>query len=204
MKETANKLAVFGGTFNPIHNGHLHMAREFAARLQISRVLLIPTYTPPHKAAPDLIPAEHRLAMCCLAVAGDPLFEVSDLEIRRQGPSYTSDTLRQIKDQNPETELFLLMGEDMFLTVENWHEPHQIYALATLCAAPRGSENNAKMEQYARMIAQYGAKSRIENIEFLPISSTMVREAVKHGGPIDHLVPEPVADYVKRHRLYLG
>ena len=202
MKETANKLAVFGGTFNPIHNGHLHMAREFATRLQISRVLLIPTYTPPHKAAPDLIPAEHRLAMCRLAVAGDPLFEVSDLEIRRGGPSYTAETLLALKREYPDAELCFLTGEDMFLTLETWYKPDVIYSLATICAAPRSTDGLKKLRVYAEKLARHGAKVILQNIDYLPVSSTMVREAVRQGRTIDALVPAKVARYIRENGLY--
>ena len=134
-----NRIAIFGGTFNPIHNGHLHIAQQFQKQLCAQRVLFIPTFVPPHKRAPDLAPAEDRLEMCRLACEGTP-FEVSDLEIRRGGPSYTAETLLALKREYPDAELCFLTGEDMFLTLETWYKPDVIYSLATICAAPRSTD----------------------------------------------------------------
>ena len=196
------KIAVLGGTFNPIHNGHIHIANQYAQRLGVDKVFLIPTYQPPHKRAPDLASAEDRLQMCRLA-AGESIFEACGMEICRKGKSYTSDTLLELKEQYPDSELYLITGEDMFLTFEEWHEPETIYRLAVLCAAPRSADGLARLLDYARMLEQKGAKTIIQNIEYLPISSTMVRDAVKNGQSIAGLVPPLVAEYIKKNKLYL-
>ena len=107
------KLGVFGGTFNPIHNGHLSLCTQICDALGLSKVLLIPTAIPPHKRVDGLADGRHRLAMCRLAVQGDPRFFVCDLELRRQGNSYTADTLRELEEIYPNTRFFLLMGTDM-------------------------------------------------------------------------------------------
>lgn len=197
------KLAVFGGTFNPIHNGHLHLVRQFARKIQADRVLLIPTRVPPHKIAPDLAPARDRLQMCRLAVQRDG-FEVSSIEIEREGPSYTSDTLVSIKRKNPNSEIFLITGEDMFLTLEKWYKPEIIYSLATVCSAPRSERGCRALNEYAERIAKAGARTMICNLEFLPISSTMVRNAVRQREYLSAYVPSAVADYICKHHLYLG
>ncbi|NLG93392.1 MAG: nicotinate (nicotinamide) nucleotide adenylyltransferase [Clostridiales bacterium] len=197
------KIAVLGGTFNPIHNGHLHIARQYAQRLGVDRVLLIPTYQPPHKQAPNLAPAEDRLQMCRLAAEESKVFEACGMEICRQGKSYTSDTLRELKALYPDSELYLITGEDMFLTFEQWHEPETIFQLAVLCAAPRSPNGLAPLLRYARRLEQKGAKTVIQNIEYLPISSTMVRDAVKNGQSIAGLVPPLVAEYITKNKLYL-
>ncbi|HAH79571.1 MAG TPA: nicotinate (nicotinamide) nucleotide adenylyltransferase, partial [Ruminococcaceae bacterium] len=181
------KIAILGGTFNPIHNGHLHLAGCFAKLLGVQKVLLIPTYLPPHKSAPDLAPARHRLAMCRAAAGG--IFEASDIEIRRRGPSYTSDTLRELKALYPDAELYLITGEDMFLTLTQWHEPETIFSLATVCAAPRSAAGLGRLLKYAQDLRRMGARTRVENIEYLPVSSTMVRRAVREGKSIARLVP---------------
>lgn len=196
------KIAIYGGTFNPIHNGHLHLARQFARLLGLDRILLVPARVPPHKEAPDLAAAEDRLAMCRLA-AQDPVFFVSDAELRREGPSYTSDTLVQLKKENPDSELYLLMGEDMFLTVQDWHRPEILYSLSTLCAAPRSTDGLRRLSGHARALERSGAKTELCNIEYLPISSTMVRRAVKTGQSIAGLVPPEVETYILSRRLYL-
>lgn len=197
------KIAVFGGTFNPIHNGHLHLAGQFAGILHADTVLLIPTNVPPHKRAPDLAPAEDRLAMCRLAARGDGLFRVSDLEIRRGGPSYTSETLVRLRALFPGAELFLIVGEDMFVTLEEWHDPAAIYHLATVCAAPRSPAGTSALRRYAERIEAKGARTRIENIAYLPVSSTRVREAVRAGESISALVPAPVERYIREKKLYM-
>jgi nicotinate-nucleotide adenylyltransferase len=196
------RVAVYGGTFNPIHNGHVHLAEQFARILGVDKVLLIPTREPPHKIPTDLASERDRLEMCRLATA-NKLFETSDIEIRRPAPSYTSDTLRELKAMYPHSELFLLTGEDMFLTIQNWHEPQTIYSLATLCAAPRSVEGLPRLLEHAELLKRGGAKTIVENIEYLPISSTMVRNAVKNGESIAGLVPPAVAEYILGNNLYL-
>ena len=196
------KIAIYGGTFNPIHNGHIHLAEQFALRLGVDRVLLIPTLSPPHKQAEDLASSQDRLAMCRLA-ARDGAFTVSDMELRREGPSYTADTLTELKKQYPDSEFYLLMGEDMFLTVQNWYKPEVLYALSVLCAAPRSTGNMKRLSDHARFLEQSGARAVVCNIEYLPVSSTMVRSAVKKGQSISGLVPSPVEDYIFEHHLYL-
>ena len=197
------RVAVFGGTFNPIHNGHLHLAGRFAELLQSDLVLLIPTNVPPHKQAPDLAPAADRLAMCRLAVRDNNLFQVSDMEIRRGGPSYTSETLLRLRGLFPDAELSLIVGEDMFVTLEQWRSPETIYRLAVLCAAPRSPEGTAALRQYAARIEAKGARTRIENIDYLPVSSTLVRKKIREGKSISALVPEPVERYIREKKLYL-
>jgi nicotinate-nucleotide adenylyltransferase len=199
--EAMRKIAILGGTFNPIHNGHLHLAGCFAKLLGVQKVLLIPTYLPPHKSAPDLAPARHRLAMCRAAAGG--IFEASDIEIRRRGPSYTSDTLRELKALYPDAELYLITGEDMFLTLTQWHEPETIFSLATVCAAPRSAAGLGRLLKYAQDLRRMGARTRVENIEYLPVSSTMVRRAVREGKSIARLVPVAVERYIREHHLYL-
>ncbi len=195
------KIAVFGGTFNPIHNGHLHLAESFAEILGVQKVLLIPARVPPHKPAVDLAPAEDRLAMCRAAAGG--LFEASGIEIRRKGPSYTSDTLREIRDRCPDSELYLITGEDMFLTLEQWHEPEVIFSLATICAAPRSAAGCGRMLEYARALKEKGARAVVRNIRYIPVSSTMVRNAVRQGKSLAGLVPPAVERYIREHHLYL-
>lgn len=197
------RIAVFGGTFNPIHNGHIHLAAHFAELLGAQKVLVIPTSVPPHKCAPELAPTEDRLAMCRLAVKNRSLFEVSDLEIRRGGPSYTSETLVELKRIFPSAELFFITGEDMFATLHKWHDPETIFRLATVCAAPRSRAGIERLRRYAEQLQSYGAKTCIADIEYLPVSSTMVRDAVKAGKSISTFVPEAVEQYIYAKKLYL-
>lgn len=199
------KTGIYGGTFNPIHRGHLHLLKEFTQRLSLDRVLLIPTHVPPHKAAPDLASAKDRMEMCRLAAGSQPHLELSDLEIRREGKSYTAETLEELHALYPQDELYLLMGEDMFLTVEHWYRPETIFFLATVCATPRSLHGmgklQAKKDEYQ---SRYGARCLLEDIPYLPVSSTQVREYVKAGKDIAPLVPEAVAGYIRARGLYRG
>lgn len=197
------KIAVFGGTFNPIHNGHLHLVKSFAEILQVDRALIIPTGTPPHKQVHDLALATDRLAMCHLAIAGNSLFEINDMEIRRGGASYTSVTLENLKALYPDSELFLITGEDMFTTLADWHDSQTIFSLATICAAPRNKDGITHLLQYAEHLQKRGAKTIVKPVPYLPISSTMVREAVREGKDISGLVPAAVEAYIRKNKLYL-
>lgn len=195
------KIAIFGGTFNPIHNGHLHLAKRFNEKIRFDRVIFIPTKAPTHKGEEQLADAVHRLNMCKLAVKGTN-YEVSDMEVNRATPSYTVFTLEELKKQFPNDELFFITGEDMFLTLLTWNNPERIFQLATICSAPRSIEGIKKMTQYAKKLEAYGAKTMLANIDFLPISSTLVRTAWNNGEDISNLVPIPVMAYMEQHHLY--
>lgn len=197
------KIGILGGTFNPIHNGHVWLAQEFFRRLSLDTVLLIPTKQPTHKRASQLVPAYHRLEMCRLAVA--PLgFVVSDLEIVRSTDSYTVLTLRELRQRFPNDALYLLMGEDMFLTLLDWREPEQIFSMATVCVSPRSCDPHtlARLQEYARRLEARGGRSFLLDIPYLPVSSTEIRQAVPDRKKLRELVPVAVADYIVTHHLY--
>ena len=197
------RIAVYGGTFNPIHNAHLHWMRSFAEAMQFDRIILMPSHTPPHKSGKALASPEDRLAMCRLAVANEAFpVEVSEMEIRRGGASYTADTLEALHRENPQDELFLLMGEDMFLSLAKWYDPQRIFRYAKICAAPRSREGLANLAAYEKTLAALGAQCFLKEIAYLPVSSTMVREAVRARKSIRALVPEAVAAYIETHGLY--
>ncbi len=195
------KIAVYGGTFNPVHNGHIHLAEQFKKLIGFDKVVLIPTNVPPHKEALMLASAEDRLQMCRLA-ALDAGFEVSDMEIKRSGRSYTADTLELLKKQEPEAEFYLMMGEDMFLTLLSWRRPDKILKLSTICAAPRSWQGLKKLEEYAEKLKERGGRVVLGDIEYLPVSSTMVRDCIREGKDVAGLVPRGVAEYIKTKHLY--
>ncbi|MCH3971885.1 MAG: nicotinate (nicotinamide) nucleotide adenylyltransferase [Oscillospiraceae bacterium] len=196
-----DKLLVYGGTFNPIHNGHLHLVSSFEKITGAQRVVLIPTRVPPHKAASGLVSGKHRLEMCRLAVQRHG-WQVSDMEIRRKPPSYTADTLQQIAQENPGTKLYFLTGEDMFLTLFSWHNPMQILSLATICAAPRSLTGFDRMMCFADRVRRAGGHALVKNVRYLPVSSTQVRAAVQQGKDVHSLVPTAVASYIQQNSLY--
>lgn len=196
------RIGVYGGTFNPIHLGHVHILREFIKRLGLQKVLLIPDGTPPHKEANDLAPPEDRVQMCRLAAKGLGVVEVSRMELERPGKSFTSDTLTELHELYPGDELYFLMGEDMFLTVDRWHDAPTIFRLAVLCASPRSREGYQRLLEKERELTKMGARCRVEDIPFLDASSTRVRELAIAGEDISGLVPSEVAGYIEDKKIY--
>lgn len=201
------KTGIYGGTFNPIHKGHLHILEEFSKRLSLDRVLLIPARVPPHKQAHFLASGEARMELCRLAAQSVPglAVEVCDIELRRSGKSYTADTLEELSARYPEEPFYLLMGEDMFLTLGSWYRPETIFALSVPCASPRsprGLENLLKKQQEYE--TDFSAKTIVENIPWLNISSTEIRERASRGKDISTLVPPQVAEYLEREKIYTG
>ena len=196
------KLAVLGGTFNPIHEGHIRLAREAAQVLSLERVLLIPTWTPPHKESPDLAPSHHRLEMCRLAARKDPLLEVDDLEIRRKGRSYTIDTVEELRRREPGAELVLIIGSDMLLTFHEWRRWREILEQVTLCAACRQPGIQAQVEEYARGLTEQGYRCRLLTLPPLELSSTQIRQGIAAGTLPEGWLDPAVADYIREHKLY--
>ena len=210
------RAAVFGGSFNPIHLGHLLMADEMLERLRLDRVIFVPAAAPPHKPPALLAPAEHRYEMVRLAVAGHPGFEVSDLELRRRGPSYTVDTLEALAERGDE--LFLVVGSETFLDLLSWRRPRRIAELARLVVVPRtGSAFDPEGAAAQKVLREIGAERFVTAEEAitpatvvvvhaasLPISSSDLRARARAGRSLDYRVPEAVAAYVRAHRLYAG
>ena len=210
------RTAVFGGSFNPIHVGHLLMADEMLERLRLDRVVFVPAAAPPHKPAAMLAPAEHRYEMVRLAVAGHAGFEVSDIELRRRGPSFTVDTLEAMA--RPGDELFLLIGSETFLDLLSWRHPRRIVELARLVAVPRtGSAFDPESAAAQKVLREIGAERfvggddsigpatvLVVHAASLPISSSDLRARARQGRSLAYRVPEVVAAYIGRHRLYGG
>ncbi len=196
------RIALFGGTFDPVHNGHVRLAREFAKRLSLDKVILMPTFVPPHKLKTEMAPAIDRLAMCRLACEPYEELTVSDWEINRRGASFTVFTLEALQEKFPKAELFLLMGADMFLTLTTWYRFADIARMATLCAAPRDKADAAVLRAYARDLQQQGARCIIEEIPAIELSSTAVRQKVQSGEPLSGLVPANVEEYITEKQVY--
>lgn len=192
---------ILGGTFNPPHVGHLVCAQEALDQLELDRVTLMPAHTPPHKQVPEDPGADVRLRLCELAVAGDERFAVSDLELRREGPSYTVDTLRALHDDRPGDELTFIVGADMALSLATWREPEEVLRLARLGVAER---DGARREDIAAVVAPLHDGSRVTFFDMprLDVSSTALRRRVAEGRPIRYLVPDAVAAEVAARGLY--
>jgi len=195
------RTAVFGGSFNPIHYGHLLLADEVLETLKLDRILFVPAAVPPHKSPAHLAPAGDRHEMVRLATAGHPKFEVSDAELRRAGPSYTVDTLEALR--SPGEDLFLIVGSETFLDLLTWREPRRIAELARLVVVPRvGSAFDPDSAAAQKVVREIGQEPLIVRATSLPISASDLRRRVREGRSVAYRLPEAVAAYIRARRLY--
>jgi nicotinate-nucleotide adenylyltransferase len=194
-------VGVLGGTFNPPHLGHLAIARDARRELGLERVVLIPARIPPHKPAVADAGAEHRLQMCRLLIDGEDGLAVCAVEIERDGPSYTVETLNAIHASHPDLELTFIVGADTARTLPAWREPEQVLALAEFAVAARaGTEREAVLESLAEL--GRAADLRFLTTPLLEVSSSMARERVAAGEPVEDLVGSAVAGYIAANELY--
>lgn len=190
------RIGLFGGTFDPPHLGHLALAEHARDRLRLDEVRFIPAGQPPHKRGERITAAAGRVAMARLAVRGNPAFTVSTIETRRGGPSFTIETLRAVAAETPGARLFLLMGADSLDDFASWREPEAILRLATLVVAGRpGAGGRRTGVPGGRRVV------RLDNL-VLALSSSLLRARVRAGRSVRYLVPDAVAAYIARHRLY--
>jgi len=218
------RLGLFGGSFNPIHNGHLAIARQAHEALALDRTLFIPTGDPPHKQDGALAGAQHRYEMVRLAIAGTPAFELSDIEITRQGKSYSIDTVRELQQHyGPSTALFFLIGLDAFLDLPNWREPDALLAACSFVVISRPGQSfktlatlpflqNVSMETLASLDA--GTVNRLDlplpsgqtviclSLTPSPISASDIRERIRRGAMLANLLPPSVESYILHKQLY--
>lgn len=214
-------VGILGGTFDPIHYGHLRLAEELGETLRLGEVLIVPSGMPPHRGAPA-VSAEHRLAMARLAAAGNPRLEVDDRELRRAGPGYTFDTLAELRAESGAARpLVLLIGADAFLEFATWHRWHEIFGLAHVAVAHRpGSPVERWRERMPQPLArEYSARlmqqplathlSPAGGIVVIPftaldIAATAIRDMLRAGASPRYLLPAAVLDYIREKRLYTG
>ena len=209
------RTGIFGGSFNPIHYGHLLVADQVVELLKLDRMLFVPAAVPPHKSTHGLAPAEHRAAMVRLAVAANPRFAVSDVELRRAGPSYTVDTLQELARHGDE--LYLLFGSETFLDLLSWHAPQRLPALARLVVVPRmGSAFDPEGSAVQKVVRGIGAESLVRVEEgvvpahgtllvhavSLPVSASDIRERVRTGRSVAYRLPFEVITYIEAQGLY--
>ena len=196
------KIGIYGGSFDPVHKGHVNAAVNFMEELSLDKIIIIPAYQPPHKKGLAMTPSEHRMNMCRLAFGDMENFEVSDIEIQRADEGYMADTVEQLREMYPDDELFLLVGGDMLLSFRRWYEWHRITDEAVLAVAARNWEDDAALEAEAAILRSSGAEVRIVPIDVKELSSTEVREAVRRADDISSMVPKGVDEYIWDHYLY--
>jgi nicotinate-nucleotide adenylyltransferase len=195
------RVGVLGGTFNPPHLGHLVCAQEAYLQLQLDEVLLIPTHTPPHKVLRDDPGPGHRLELCRLAVGGDERLAVSDVEVRRDGPSYTVDTLDELHAIAQDSDLYLILGGDIATGLPQWRQPERVLSLSTLAVVDREGTPRAAIEAALDRLSG-GEHAQFFTMPQIAISSTLVRRRLQARQPVRYLVQDPVIEYIERNRLY--
>ena len=198
------KVGIMGGTFDPIHNGHLATAESVKDALALDTVLFIPSARPPHKRGKKIADAEHRLAMTILATCSHPDFHVSTVEILRTGPSYAVDTIDTLKQTFPsETQFFFILGADAALELSTWHNAQELVDKCRFVIATRqGTEFDMRLVERVFRAESREHLIRVET-PALEISSTDIREKIRRGNSIRYLVPEPVEQYIRKECLYL-
>jgi len=210
-------MGLFGGTFNPIHLGHLRGAEEIREAFGFQGVIFIPAAIPPHKATEGVIQARYRLEMVKRAVSTNPSFSVSSVELDRSGKSYSIDTLRYFRDQEKDTVWFFIMGRDAFMEIETWKEFQHLFSLANFIVMTRPGFGKTPLEtqlpkslgsafRYDQKVKAWTHPSghflRFREITFLDISSTKVRELIARGESVKYLLPGEVEFYIKEQGLY--
>jgi len=198
------RIGIYGGTFAPIHNGHVNAAKAFMDQMQLHYLFVIPTALNPSKMKDDGDEAHHRMKMCELAFEGETGVIISDMEIEKGGISYTVDTLRALARED--RRLFMLVGTDMALKLDQWRDPEEIFKLCYPTYVRRESDKlleNQIIEKNTKYLNDYGKICRRIMTPEIELSSTEIREMVKRGEDISHLVPEKVAQYIKENKLYL-
>lgn len=191
------KIGILGGTFNPVHSGHLHLAQLCFDELCLDKILVIPTNIPPHKSADNIVENHHRVNMLKLAFEGFNNVEISDIELKKQGKSYTIDTLLTLKEKYPNNELFLIVGGDMFLCFEKWKDYKKILSLCTVCTAPREDNEYNSLIAYQNILDPQHNKTIIFNSNVLSVSSSEIRNNIDCA-----LIPSKVKEYIIQEGLY--
>lgn len=197
MSDSVKKTGIFGGAFNPVHNGHVRLAEEAVKQLKLRKLLIIPTCVSPHKHT-ELLPYEDRAEMCRRAFGHIPGAEVSDIEVRLGGTSYSINTIRALKELYPDESFFLLIGGDMLFSFEKWYRYESILKEVRVCAAARDGDSLADMMEYANELGRI----KVLPTQVVEMSSTEVREKAAAGGDISGMVPQGVADYIREKGLY--
>lgn len=194
------RLGVFGGSFDPVHFGHLRMAEEARTQAGLDRVLFIPTQVSPFKVGRQVTPGELRVQMLHIAVEDNPAFAVSDVEVARPGPSYTVETLRLLREQHPAAELLFLTGTDAVRDLPKWREPEEILSLARFLVAGRPGVDRA--EVLHALPDTWEERISFIEMQELDISSTYLRERIREGRSVRYLLPRAVEEFIAAHGLY--
>lgn len=199
----AKKVGIMGGTFNPIHVGHLILAETARTQFELDEILFIPSGKSYMKQQMEIPAGEIRADMTSLAIEDNPYFALSLMEIEREGNTYTYETVEMLKSQNHDTEYYFIMGEDSLYAIEKWKFPQRIFDSCTILAAVRNVESVNNIEAEAKRLSEkYRGKVLLLSCGNMDISSSQIREKVKQGYSIRYIVPDKVINYIEEHNLY--
>ncbi len=204
MENKRKKIGISGGTFDPIHLGHLLVAESLRERFELDKVLFIPTGLPPHKDLSNVTSAEHRFNMVREAISTNPNFEVSRIEIDRKGLTYTFDTLTELKSiYSNDTDLFFIVGADVVKDILMWKNFDKVFSICEFIAVLRPEHKKNDFDSAVEFLrSTYMAKIHVGEIPLVGVSSTMVRERVQSNKSVKYMIPECVEDYIKHNKLY--
>ena len=198
-----NRIGIFGGTFDPPHLGHLILASEAQTQLELDRLLWILTPEPPHKQDQDITPIEDRLAMVRLAIADNPDFELSRIELDRPGPHYTLDTIKIVSEQNPGADIVPIIGGDSLRDLPKWHQPQElVYACHWIGVMRRPSDDETNLEALERELPGISSKVHYVDAPLLEIASREIRNRIASGRSVRYYLPTPVYEYIEQNHLY--
>ncbi len=198
-----NRMGLLGGTFNPVHNGHIAMAYIALYEFLLGHVMFIPLGSPPHKKGESIAPAEQRLSMLRLAIAGESRFTVSDMEIRRKGITYTVDTLEALCRAHPDTEYYYIIGADTLYELTTWKNYQRVFKLVSFICVLRPGLNDNGATQYATALnTRFGCQVYVARDKGPDISSTLIRNMAAQNHTISGLLPKSVAEYIRQNRVY--
>ncbi|MBN1693728.1 MAG: nicotinate-nucleotide adenylyltransferase, partial [Dehalococcoidales bacterium] len=197
------KTGILGGTFDPVHKGHIMMAKEAKEALELDEVLMIPAGQPMSRPNEVTTPARHRLEMLKLAIEGIPYLKISTIEIEREGPSYTADTLAELREKSKGgDELYFILGWDSLAQLPNWRQPSRIISMCTLVAVPRPGYAKPRLRQLEAALPGISKSVIFLDKPRVDISATVIRELAAGGQALDELVPKQVAEYIKKNKIY--
>jgi len=188
------RIGIFGGSFNPIHIGHLLVAQDILEQLKLDKILFIPAFDPPHKK--NLLPFHHRYKMLKLAIENNPCFEISNIEAKRKGKSWTVDTLSELQKEYPFDQLYLIMGTDQFAILKNWKEPARLFQMAKVCVISRPGQKRIVKRRFGK------DKPIFLEVTLIDIAAQRIRQRIAQNRPVRYMLPEKVFKYIMKHKLY--
>ncbi len=197
------KIGIMGGTFNPIHLGHLLLAEEAKTQVGLDEILFMPSGCSYMKEESSILSAKERIKMTALAIEDNPSFSLSTLETEREGATYTYETLMLLKEQNPQNEYYFILGADNLFSIEKWKNPQLIFENCILIAAVRGDKDIIQVKEKADLLTEkFGAKVILLSERMVDISSTEIRERIKQGLSVRYMIPQKVFSYIEKYKLY--